>query len=102
MFENCFCLFYTAEAMFEGKPSPKNVFLPSKKLDAGYVCLHERREALHKANSYNKVPVTSGNRLELNDRSALPIKGNDIEDVLSDEISWGTNFIPANAKHGTV
>jgi len=78
-------------------PSPKNALLLSKKLDTGYVCLHERPEALHKANSYNKVSVTSGNRLEWNDRSTGSIKSNDTEDTLSDEISWGTNFIPTNA-----
>jgi len=81
---------------------PKECISTKQKLDPGYVCLHGRREALHKANSYNKVSVTSGNRLEWNDTSTGSIKSNDIEDALSDEISWGTNFIPANAKHGTV
>jgi len=80
----------------------KECISTKQKLDPGYVCLHGRHEDLHKANSYNKVSVTSGNRLEWNDRSTGSIKSNDTEDALSDEISWRTNFISANAKHGTV
>jgi hypothetical protein len=68
---------------------PKECISTKQKLDPGYVRPHRRREALHKANSYNKVSVTSGNRLVWNDRSTRSIKSNDTEDTLSDEISWG-------------
>ena len=68
---------------------PKECISTKQKLDPGYVRLHERRDALHKANNYNKVSVTSGNRLEWNDRSIGSIKSNDTEDTLTDEISWG-------------
>ena len=103
MYENCLCLFYMAERDDVRRHAiPKECISTKQKVDPGYVRLHGRREALHKANSYNKVSVTSGNRLEWNDRRTGSIKSNDTEDALSDEISWGTNFIPTNAKHGTV
>ena len=67
----------------------KECICTKQKRDPGYVWLRERLEASHKANSYNKVSVTSGNRLEWNDTSTGSIKSNDTEDALSDEISWG-------------
>jgi hypothetical protein len=69
--------------------NPKKCISTKQNLDPGYVLLQARREALHKANNYNKVSVTSGNRLEWNDRTTGPIKSDDTEDELSDEISWG-------------